>query len=128
MNELAFRDGVMDRIRLREPRYHEHAYLFVLSALEFCQSRLTARRHLSGRELLDGCRGLAIERYGLLARTVLEYWGIRETSDFGDVVFALVDLGLLQSEPNDTKEEFADVYDFEDAFDRDYPWKVAQVA
>ena len=128
MNDLAFRDGVMDRIRLREPRYHEHAYLFVLSALEYCQARLTERRHLSGRELLDGCRALAIERYGLLARTVLDYWGVTATSDFGDVVFALVELGLLQSQPNDTKEEFADVYDFEDAFDRDYPWKVAPVA
>lgn len=128
MNELAFRDGVMDRIRLREPRYHEHAYLFVLSALEYCQSKLTERRHLSGRELLEGCRALAIERYGLLARTVLEYWGVSTTSDFGDVVFALVDLGLLQSQPTDTREEFADVYDFEDAFDRAYPWKVAPVA
>ena len=128
MNELAFRDGVMDRIRLREPRYHEHAYLFVLSALEYCQSKLTERRHLSGRELLEGCRALAIDRYGLLARTVLEYWGVSTTSDFGDVVFALVDLGLLQSQPTDTREEFADVYDFEDAFDRAYPWKVAPVA
>ena len=128
MNELAFRDGVMDRIRLREPRYHEHAYLFVLSALEYCQSKLTERRHLSGRELLEGCRALAIDRYGLLARTVLEYWGVSTTSDFGDVVFALVDLGLLQSQPTDTREEFADVFDFEDAFDRAYPWKVAPVA
>ena len=118
----------MDRIRLREPRYHEHAYLFVLSALEYCQSKLTERRHLSGRELLEGCRALAIERYGLLARTVLEYWGVSTTSDFGDVVFALVDLGLLQSQPTDTREEFADVYEFEDAFDRAYPWKVAPVA
>src|SRR5262245_51225776 len=103
----------MDRIRLREPRFHEHAYLFVLSALEFCQSKLDERRHLSGRELLDGCRNLAIERYGVLARTVLGYWGVTTTSDIGDIVFALVDLGLLQSQPTDTKEEFADVFDFE---------------
>ena len=37
MAELAFRDGIMDQIRLRERRFHEHAYLFVLAALEFCQ-------------------------------------------------------------------------------------------
>lgn len=128
MNELAFRDGVMDRIRLREPRFHEHAYLFVLAALEYCQTKLPERRHLAGRELLDGCRALAIERYGLLARTVLDFWGVTCTADFGDVVFTLVDLGLLQSQPNDTRDEFADVYDFEDAFDRDYPWKVVPVA
>lgn len=125
MPELAFRDGVMDRIRLKEPRFHEHAYLFVLSALEYCQARLTERRHLTGRELLDGCRALAIERYGVLARTVLGYWGLTCTEDIGDVVFTLVDLGLLQSQPADTKAEFERVFDFEDAFDRDYPWKGA---
>ena len=48
MAELAFRDGIMDQIRLRERRFHEHAYLFVLAALEFCQSRLTERRHIGG--------------------------------------------------------------------------------
>jgi uncharacterized repeat protein (TIGR04138 family) len=127
LNELAFRDGVMDRIRVREPRFHEHAYLFVLSALEFCQGKLDERRHLSGRELLEGCRSLAIERYGVLARTVLGYWGVTSTSDIGDIVFALVDLGLLQAQPNDTRDEFADVYDFERAFDKEYPWKGAAV-
>ena len=127
MNELAFRDGVMDRIRVREPRFHEHAYLFVLSALEYCQSKLPERRHLSGRELVEGCRGLAIDRYGLLARTVLDFWGVTTTSDFGDIVFALVDLGLLQAQAADTRDEFVDVFDFERAFDHDYPWKGAAV-
>ena len=47
MPELAFRDGVMEKIRLRESRYDEQAYLFVLSALEFSQSKLDARRHIS---------------------------------------------------------------------------------
>ncbi len=125
MAELAFRDGVMDRIRLKEPRFHEHAYLFVLSALEYCQARLPERRHLTGRELLDGCRALALERYGVLARTVLGYWGVTCTGDLGDVVFTLVDLGLLQSQASDTKADFEQVFDFEDAFDRDYPWKGA---
>ena len=51
MPELAFRDGVMDRIRVRESRFDEKAFLFVLAAIEFCQQRLTESRHLSGREL-----------------------------------------------------------------------------
>ena len=125
MPELAFRDGVMDRIRLREPRFHEHAYLFVLASLEFSQERLPERRHMTGRELAEACRDLAIQRYGVLARTVLEYWGISGTGDFGDIVFALVDLGLLLSQPSDTRDDFADVFDFHDAFDRDYPWNAA---
>jgi uncharacterized repeat protein (TIGR04138 family) len=126
--ELAFRDGVMDRIKLREPRFDEHAYLFVLSALEFCQGRLTERRHITGRELAEACRDLAIQRYGVLARMVLEHWGMTETAHIGDVVFTLVELGLLMSQPTDTKEDFVDVFEFSDAFDRNYPWNAAPAA
>lgn len=126
--ELAFRDGIMDRIRLRESRYDERAYLFVLSALEFCQQRLPERRHITGRELSLACRDLALERFGVMARLVLESWGVKTTADLGDVVFALVDLGLLMSQPTDTRDEFADVFDFDQAFDREYPWCGAHAA
>jgi uncharacterized repeat protein (TIGR04138 family) len=125
MPELAFRDGVMDRILLKEKRYHEQAYLFLLGALEFAQTRLPERRHISGRELAEACRDFAIERYGLMARRVLEHWGVRYTEDFGDVVFTMVELGLLVTAPGDTRDDFAQIYDFDDAFDRSYPWLVA---
>ena len=128
MPELAFRDGVMDRIRLREPRFHESAYLFVLSALEFSQARLTERRHITGRELAEACRDLARQRFGVLARMVLEHWGVTSTADFGNIVFTLVDLGLLLSQATDTRDDFANVFNFEDAFDRDYPWNAAPAA
>ena len=128
MPELAFRDGVMERIRLREPRFHENAYLFVLAALEFCQARLPERRHISGRELAEGCRDLARDRFGVLARMVLEYWGITRTADLGDVVFTLVEMELLLSQPTDTRDDFVAVFDFEHAFDRDYPWNAAPAA
>lgn len=120
--ELAFRDGVFDRIRLRESRYDERAYLFVLAALELVQQKLPERRHLTGRELAEGCRELALLRYGVLARTVLEHWGIKSTADIGEVVFTLVATGLLMSQPQDSKEDFVDVFDFHEAFDRAYPW------
>ncbi len=122
MPELAFRDGIMDRIRLREQRFDERAYLFVLGALEFCQQRLPERRHITGRELALSCRDLALERFGVLAGLVLESWGIHRSSDIGDVVFTLVDLELLMSQPTDSRDEFAEVFDFETAFERDYPW------
>jgi len=126
--ELMFLDGVMDRIRMRERRFHEQAYLFVLAALEFHQTRLTERRHISGRELASACRELAIERFGVMARLVLEHWGITCTADIGDVVFALVESELLLSQPGDRREDFADVFDFGDAFERDYPWRGAMHA
>jgi uncharacterized repeat protein (TIGR04138 family) len=119
---LAFREGIMDRIRLRDPRFDERAYLFVLASLEYCQQRLTERRHITGRELALACRDLALDRFGVMAGLVLEHWGLRSTSDIGDVVFTLVDLGLLMSQPTDTRDEFADVFGFDQAFGSEYPW------
>jgi uncharacterized repeat protein (TIGR04138 family) len=126
VSELAFRDGIMERIRLREPRFDERAYLFVLAALEYSQQRLPERRHINGRELALACRDLALDRFGVMARLVLEHWGVRSTGDIGDVVFTLVDLGLLMSQPSDSRDEFIGIYDFDQAFEREYPWSVAQ--
>jgi uncharacterized repeat protein (TIGR04138 family) len=128
MAELAFREGIMDRILIREPRFDEQAYLFVLSALELCQAQLAVRRHISGTELAHACRDLALVRYGVMARVVLEHWGISATADIGDIVFTLVDLGFLLSQPQDTRDEFAGVFDFDTAFERDYPWNCAHQA
>ena len=122
MPELAFRDGIMDRIRLKEPRFDERAYLFVLGALEYCQQRLDERRHISGKELALACRDLALEKFGVMAALVLEHWGVHSSADLGDVVFTLVDLGLLMSQPSDSRDEFADVFDFDQAFAKEYPW------
>ena len=101
------------------------AYLFVLAALEFQQARLPERRHINGRELALAFRDLALDRFGVMARVVLEHWGITSTSDFGDVVFALVESELLLSQPGDRREDFFGVYAFEDAFEREYPWSGA---
>jgi uncharacterized repeat protein (TIGR04138 family) len=128
VTELAFRDGVMDRLRLIEPRFHEHAYLFVLAALEFSQTRLTERRHITGAELAHACRDLALQRFGVMARMVLEHWGVQSTADLGDIVFALVELGLLSSQPTDSKADFLDVFKFDRAFERDYPWNAISTA
>ncbi|HZS59183.1 MAG TPA: Minf_1886 family protein [Gemmatimonadaceae bacterium] len=128
MAELAFRDGIMDQIRLRERRFDEHAYLFVLSALEFCQGRLTERRHITGRELAIACRDLALDRFGVLARLVLNHWGVTSTADLGDIVFTLVELNLLISQPTDTRDDFLAVFDFDEAFEQNYPWNAAQRA
>jgi len=125
---LAFRIGVMDQIRLRETRFREGAYLFVLESLEYLQSRLTERRHVDGRELVHAVRELALDHYGVMSRLVLEHWGIRSTADVGDIVFALVDTGLLMSQPTDRRVDFVDVYDFDEAFGASYPWSAAHLA
>ena len=124
---LTFREGVWDQIRVRESRFHEHAYLFVLAALEFQQARLPERRHIDGRELAGAVRDLAIERFGVTARLVLEHWGVKRTGDLGDIVFTMVELGLLMSQPSDDRADFVDVFTFDTAFESAYPWSAAHL-
>ena len=123
MNELRFATDVLEKIRRRAERYDERAYLFVLASIEFLQTRLPERRHVSGPELTLACRDFALEQYGLLAGTVLEHWGIRGTEDFGRIVYALVDFGLLVTQPGDAESDFEAVYDFADAFGEVYRWQ-----
>ncbi|HET8654734.1 MAG TPA: Minf_1886 family protein [Longimicrobiaceae bacterium] len=122
MSGMLLAEAVMDRLRQRYPGYHETAYLFILSALHFTIERLDEPRHITGRELAEGCRDLAIERWGLMARAVLEFWGIRSTRDLGAIVFALVECGVLVKQENDALDDFDDVFDFATSFERDYPW------
>ena len=123
MTEVHFADELLERLRSRYPRFHQKAYLFVLDALHRVIAGLAEPRHIGGRELAEGVRGLAIERYGPMARTVLEHWGIHGTDDLGDVVFALVEQGVLIKQDEDSREDFEDIFDFEEAFVRDYPWE-----
>src|SRR2546429_9166470 len=51
------------QIRRHDGRYHERGYMFVLAALEYAQSKLPARRHLSGAELAWACRDFALEQF-----------------------------------------------------------------
>ncbi len=96
--------------------YKFEAYSFVLAGLHYTMMSLASPRHISGQEFCDGLRRYAIDQFGPLARTVLEYWGVKETVDFGKIVFALVDVGLMRKTDEDTLDDFKDVYDFETAF------------
>lgn len=121
MNDLQFADDILARIRARGGSYHERAYLFVLAAIEYMQSRLEVRRHVSGGELAWACRDFARAQFGLLAPSVLGHWGVTRTDDFGRIVFTLVEVGLLVTQPGDREADFAAVYDFGDAFGT-YEW------
>ncbi len=122
MTELRFADEVFEQLQEKNPRFHVRSYLFVLQALHSVIRSLDEPRHISGRELTEGVRELAISQYGPLARTVLEHWGIHETEDVGRVVFAMVEQGILIKQDEDRPEDFADLFDFEEAFELNYPW------
>lgn len=122
MDGAVLAEPIMERLRKRHPAYNETAYLFILAALHYTIERVGEARHISGRELAEGCRDLAIERFGLMARSVLEFWGIRSTRDLGQIVFALVECGVLVKQDGDCVDDFCDVFCFSKAFDENYPW------
>ena len=126
MTDLEFAEEVQAQLRERNPRFHQKAYIFILCALHTVIDQLEGPRHISGGELATGVRELALSKFGPMARTVLEHWGIHRTEDLGEMVFALVECGILTKQEEDTSDDFVDVFDFEEAFDRNYPWEVGR--
>lgn len=106
--------------------YHRDGYTFIFAGLKFAQDSLGRDRsssntgHVSGPELLLGVKGLAQEKFGLMARSVLGTWGIHSTADIGKMVFELIASGDMSKTNDDRLEDFVDVYDFAEVFDRSY--------
>lgn len=105
------------QILLRDDRFHREAYRFVQEGLEYTVQRRGRRGHVSGKELLEGLRDMARERFGLMARTVLNQWGVKSTHDFGEIVFNLVEEQIMSKQDSDNREDFDNIYDFEEVFD-----------
>lgn len=132
---MSLRDDLA-RVLARDPRYTIQAYVFVLEALEHTKTqkrRARARggrvrrsrasdfaQHVNGRDLCEGARDLALSHYGLLAMIVLAQWGIRSTSDIGEIVYNLIATGDLEKTPGDSRADFDDVFEFEAVFRRNY--------
>jgi uncharacterized repeat protein (TIGR04138 family) len=108
---------VLDLVR-KDARYTPDAYHFVFEALDYTLKRRGGgRKHVTGPEIMEGLRLLALETFGFLARAVLETWGVTRTDDFGEIVFRLIQVDLLQKTADDRKEDFVGLYDFAEAFD-----------
>jgi len=110
----------IEAICRRTTRYRPEAYRFIYEALDFTVRRAGERRHVTGRELCDGIRRFALERFGMLAPEVFREWGVSRTDDFGEIVFALVENGLLGRTEQDSRTDFHNVFDFEQAFIDDF--------
>jgi uncharacterized repeat protein (TIGR04138 family) len=104
-------------------RYPPAAFAFLHRGLELTTRQVygsdppEAPHHVSGQQLCMGLRALALGHWGPLARAVLSSWNIRATRDFGEMVFLLIELGLMGKQDSDRIEDFDDVYDFEKAFE-----------
>jgi uncharacterized repeat protein (TIGR04138 family) len=130
------------RVIARDSRYTIEGYAFVLESLKLARHRkLKEKRkrqdqargprkrrrstaserdqgqaddpgHVTGRELCLAARQLALRYFGSLSIVVLEEWGIRSTSDIGEIVFNLIASGDLDKTPEDKRSDFDGVFDF----------------
>ena len=115
-------DQAIARLREENPKFSPAAYHFIRRALDhalrkFKREDMDRPAHVSGKELLEGFRDLALEEYGPLAKTVLEDWGITKCSEVGEVVFQLVSMGVLGKNDSDKIDDFAELWSFAEAFD-----------
>jgi uncharacterized repeat protein (TIGR04138 family) len=126
MRKPGFEEAV-DEIVRRDSRYDRDAYHFVREGLDFTVKMLKknpqgppAHRHVSGQELLEGLRQFALDQFGPMSKTVLGHWGIKRCEDFGDIVFNMVEKGILGKTDQDRREDFKSGYSFEEAFVKPY--------
>jgi uncharacterized repeat protein (TIGR04138 family) len=120
MQEVNF-DEAVEQILAKDERFHRDAYGFMREALDFTQKLIGSKnqgkvRHVTGQELLDGIRQYSLQQFGPMAATVFEEWGVRNCQNFGDIVFNMVEIGLLAKTEKDNRDDFQDGYDFADAF------------
>jgi uncharacterized repeat protein (TIGR04138 family) len=132
MHEVTFEE-VVEQIRAKDPRYARDAYIFLREALDFTQKALAKSakesrasrgeakameiiRHVTGQELLNGVRDYALKEFGPMVPTVFDEWGIRSCADFGEIVFNMVEIGLLAKTEKDSREDFKNGYSFDEAF------------
>jgi uncharacterized repeat protein (TIGR04138 family) len=114
---------------LRRHQFPRNAYRFVFDALHQTQRRLykaqpeietETESHISGPELLEGIRRLALKQFGLMSTTVFQQWGIENTEDFGRLVFELIERGEMKKNDSDSIADFCGIYSFDQEFDQKY--------
>ena len=119
-----------------DPRYPVEAYEFIRDALTYAHDVMglgdskgvdepdkreeETERHLTGQELCEACRRLAIEEFGMMAGVVLNNWGVKATSDIGEIVYNLIRVDLMRKSPADRREDFNNAYDFKKAFQDEF--------
>src|SRR6185369_4538979 len=105
MHEISFEE-TLEAIVAKDPRFHRDTYLFVRDALDHTRKLVEKQvqegrirdvigHHVTGQELLAGIREHALMQFGPMVITVFEEWGIKNCQDFGEIVFNMVEIGLL---------------------------------
>ncbi len=127
-------EKVYDKLKIileKDNRYVINAYQFVFEALSYTAKYLgkdvdsanDEERHIDGRQLLEGIRKYALDEYGFMTLTVFNIWGIKSDTDFGEIVFNLVENGLMGKTEKDSRDDFKNVYDFHRVFNDDFKFE-----
>lgn len=118
---LGFQEAV-EKIVAHDQRYRLDAYLFLREVMDFSVKRQKKQRkelrpmHVSATELLEAFRLLSLKEFGPMARMLLQYWGIKSSADIGQIVFNLIEAGVVGKTEDDTLAAFSNGFDFEKAF------------
>ena len=126
------RAGLLEIVR-GDPRFALEAYEFVFEALDYTHQTLGRpsadpvsgdepgpEHHLTGQELVFGIRDLALREFGRMARVVFRMWGVNRTGDLGEIVFNLIDAGMLNKTDSDQRSDFHDLFDLDEAMLHQY--------
>lgn len=120
MQQVQFEEAVA-KILSRDKRFDPQAYFFLKESLDFTLKRVTegggGSRHVTGKELLEGWRDLALQQFGPMAATLFKEWGVKSGSDVGAMVFLLIEEQMFGRQESDRPEDFAGIYDFEETFE-----------
>lgn len=120
-------DKLREIIR-KDPRFSLQAYRFIFEALDYTAKSLgknlnsscEGERHVRGQQLLEGIRKYAMKEMGYMSPTIFELWGIKHDEDFGEIVFNLVESGLMGKTDSDSKQDFKSDCDFKTFFDNNF--------
>ena len=129
----------IEEIAKKDGRYDPRALKFVFDALGTTVQRLRGRpqqtdeeddegepvpHHISGAQLAQGVAGVAMDRWGRLAKMVLNGWGIKTTRDLGEIVYLMIRHEWMTAQETDRIEDFDGVFEFENLFERDYDFEI----
>ena len=112
----------VDEIIAKDSRYPFEAYEYVSQAVgKVCRELAEdnngeTRRHISGKQLIDGLKVLLLKDFDRMAIDVLKLWNVNATDDIGNIVFNLVNAKLLGVSENDSIDDFKNQGDFYQMF------------
>lgn len=114
-------EQAIHKIFQKDSRFQPPAYLLIKEALDFTVQRHAEANkgkedHICGAEFVIGFRDYVLQQYGPMSSTLLDCWGFKKCGDVGEIVFNLIEEGVFGKQDSDDKKDFAELYDFKEAF------------